>query len=77
MIRTGVIFAISEKNIQEGGKKIIDKFPGRWYTNQAKQRRRRIRLTSSRLGKEVNNVVFKLPEGGLLLRGCRFGIRVL
>lgn len=75
-IRTGDILTRETENIQQM-KKIVDKGAGGWYTNRAKQRGRSIRLTSSRMGEEVNNVVTRLPKGGLLLRGCRIGIRVL
>lgn len=55
--RTGVILARRMENIQENTKKMIDKQTMHWYTNLAKRRRRCIRLTSSQLGKEVNNVI--------------------
>ena len=84
LVSTGLILAGRQGNYA-GNQKIKEKLPnlldkrGRgWYTNQAKQRRPIASASPPALQRRGSKSTRQTAgEGGLLLRGCPWGVRVL
>jgi hypothetical protein len=73
-----IVLPLSAKNIQRSRENTVDKLENDWYTNRAKQRRlNRIRLTSRQWQRGQQRMLPDRLSGGLFVRGCQCGIRVL